>query len=76
MRRNPVLRLLLAALALTTLGACVHIPQRAWQNGKNVRSDQLVYGHLDIGSARAYKSTVNALSAWHESRPFTPFTKW
>jgi hypothetical protein len=76
-RDSRTLRVVLVLLGLATLGGCVHIPNRAWQNGRYLRSEDFVYAPLNVNSARELKAQATALLMWSDTRPYKPFgTKW
>ena len=69
----------LAAFGLTT--GCIHVSQRALENGRAMTSTyqyrNVMYGNRDMKNLRElYYSTGNARLSRYSAPPFTPFGRW
>jgi hypothetical protein len=79
-RTRSTARLLLAAVALTTIGGCMSVHPRVWQNGEAMSTSrayqQMLLGDYSFKNQRALYSSATPLRAWHNDAPYTPFGRW
>jgi hypothetical protein len=75
--RKLVVRTALAVVVISTLGACVTIPERAWANGQGMSATREYQrkmnnlGSLDFNAQRSLYSRSNPLSVASPVR-YTP----
>jgi hypothetical protein len=67
-------RLLVLLAAGIALSGCYHIPQRAWYNGRNIRSDEIVYSRLTPTEVRA--TYAKEQFGYVATPPYAPFKNW
>lgn len=65
--------LVVGAAALTTLGGCMHVSQRAIRNGQYINAEgNVLYGNYSIRNARESFGQLDPLPFKHQSyRPYT-----
>jgi hypothetical protein len=66
------------ALALTS--ACIHVSQRAWQNGRGMTSSwqyrAVMSGDVNRTTLQGMYWSSSALNVGHRSLPYQPFGYW
>jgi hypothetical protein len=65
---------------LVGLNACASIPQRAWDNGRNVSSSRayrsMMRGDRSFQTARQLYSTMDPYRSLYEPLPYPYFGRW
>lgn len=75
--RARVVALAVVALGVIAgLSGCVSVSQRAWQNGRNVSSFDVLYGPRDLRSHDHLYRTADPLLFWHQTVPYPAFGTW
>ena len=77
---SSAVRIALLIAVAGALGACVSIPQRAWQNGRGM-TNSLAYqavmsGNMSVKAHQELEASLNPLRANYRDVAFKPFGDW
>jgi hypothetical protein len=65
---------------LVSLGGCVSIPQRAWDNGANMSSSRayrsMMRGDHSFQNMRLLYGTMDPYRSLYQPLPYQPFGRW
>ena len=65
---------------LLAMGACASIPQRAWDNGRNIQSTgayrSMMRGDHSFQNMRRVYSSLDVYRSQYTPAPFQPFGRW
>ncbi|MDB4908836.1 MAG: hypothetical protein JWO05_3620 [Gemmatimonadetes bacterium] len=56
------------------LGGCFSINPQALENGRNLSSQQVIYGPKGFRAVQDLRLRADPVRSMHMARPFTPFT--
>jgi hypothetical protein len=72
--------LLIAAALLASTTGCIHVSQRAWDNGRAMTSSrqyqEIMAGSVNQRTLHALYLRSNPLSALQRDLPYAPFGNW
>jgi hypothetical protein len=73
-------RAVVAVAVLATLGGCASIPQRAWDNGRNISSSRaywsMMQGDHSFTTMRSLYGAMDPYRSLYTPAPYTPFARW
>lgn len=79
-RIRKVVRVAAIVTAITTLGACASIPERAWANGQAMTQSRAyraaASGDMSVRTARELKSASSPLRLRYREVPYPAFGNW
>ena len=77
---RTALRIAIAAAVMGGLGACVHIPQRAWANGQAMTQsrayESVMSGNKSIQAHKELMWSLNPLRVNYQEKAYAPFGDW
>lgn len=77
---KSVVRIGIVLGALGTLGACAHVPQRAWANGEAMSQSrayrEVMSGNNSFAARRQLQSTLDPRRLNYREVQFAPFSQW